>query len=153
MKTPLDLQIHPCGLDDLSSELTALLDKSLESRHRLRADQEGTLDPARIHTEAYLRQLVEAPSLVFLVARQSSGPVGFLLGRIEGAALILENLYVRPEQRRRGIAEALLLASEAEARGRGLTEVSLELEGDNTVQGLYARHGYAIEKIGLKKGL
>ena len=54
------------------------------------------------------------------------------------------HLLVRPEQRRRGVASALLAAVEGEARRRGLGRIRLQVSADNgAAQALFRACGYA----------
>ncbi|HMG48992.1 MAG TPA: GNAT family N-acetyltransferase [Inquilinus sp.] len=56
---------------------------------------------------------------------------------------ILTGMYVRPEARGLGIADALVQAVLAEARARGLDAVTLTVTaGNRPAQSLYDRHGF-----------
>jgi ribosomal protein S18 acetylase RimI-like enzyme len=55
----------------------------------------------------------------------------------------LQDVSVRPEHRRRGVATVLTAAAEAEARRRGADRLQLTVSADNeTAQALYRRSGY-----------
>jgi len=55
----------------------------------------------------------------------------------------LQDVSVRPEHRRRGIASALTAAAEREARARGFDRLRLEVGVDaEAAQALYRRAGY-----------
>lgn len=55
----------------------------------------------------------------------------------------LQDVSVRPEHRRRGVATILTAAAEAEARRRGADRLQLTVSADNEMaQGLYRRSGY-----------
>lgn len=61
-----------------------------------------------------------------------------------GRDAIIDELYVRPEARRSGIARALLDELERASPGWDVHALHLEVEGDNTeAEGLYRRRGYA----------
>ena len=61
-------------------------------------------------------------------------------------AWILHDLFVNPEHRRKGIAEALIEAVHARAKAAGACEVVLSTAHDNkTAQSLYERLGYAMD--------
>ena len=54
----------------------------------------------------------------------------------------IDDLFVRPTRRRRGIGDALMRALFAEAQSRGLRALHVEVGRDNApAQGLYARFG------------
>jgi ribosomal protein S18 acetylase RimI-like enzyme len=60
-----------------------------------------------------------------------------------GAAVWLEELYVEPEHRDRGIGRALLAATYATAREYGAGTVDLEVDVDHDrAAHLYAREGF-----------
>ena len=55
----------------------------------------------------------------------------------------LQDLYVKPEHRRRGVASRLMAAAEAFARGEGAREMRLGvLHGNRDARGFYARQGF-----------
>lgn len=87
----------------------------------------------------------------FLVALEEGELLGYLcLSSVldEGS---LDNIAVAPEQRRRGIAEALLTAAEEDARRRALAFITLEVRaGNEAAIRLYEKHGYA--RVGLRRG-
>ena len=94
----------------------------------------------------------EETVLAFLVARDGDGaPVacGALLDLGDGAAEI-KRMYVRPEQRRRGLSRRVLEALEREALRRGFDRIRLETgERQPEAMGLYRSAGYEeIEKFG-----
>ncbi|HYA39272.1 MAG TPA: N-acetyltransferase [Candidatus Methylomirabilis sp.] len=75
-------------------------------------------------------------------------------GEVAGNAVVLYrrgvhaarcySLVVRPNQRRHGIARALLKHAEAAALSRGCREMRLEMRTDNAAaRGFYRKHGYA----------
>ena len=95
------------------------------------ADYEKLLDDAKATAEDFLRE-IESPNPVIhvLIAEWEGSPAGFALyffnfstfvGR---PGLYLEDLFVRPEQRKHGIGRALLraLARIASQRGCGRME-------------------------------
>jgi GNAT superfamily N-acetyltransferase len=56
----------------------------------------------------------------------------------------IQDVYVLPEERRRGIAKRLTQAAEDEARRRGFVRISLSVsaEGNEAARGLYDALGY-----------
>ena len=61
----------------------------------------------------------------------------------EGRVAILEELYVAPVHRGRGIGSDLLAAVEAETRRRGGEVIEINVDGEDTdARRFYERHGY-----------
>ena len=60
-----------------------------------------------------------------------------------GREACLDELYLVPEVRNRGLGRRVLALLEAEARAQGVRRVFLEVERHNRVIGLYRRAGYA----------
>ena len=87
----------------------------------------------------------------FFVALEGGELLGYLcLSHVldEGS---IDNVAVAPEQRRRGIAEALLAAAEAEAKSLALAFITLEVRaGNGPAIALYEKHGFA--RVGLRRG-
>ena len=87
---------------------------------------DGPPPPVAMTAEAVRRDLLgAAPRAVLLVAELDGEAVGFATGNpvydsVRAAdALLLNDLYVRPEARRRGAGRALVAGLAAEARRRG----------------------------------
>jgi ribosomal protein S18 acetylase RimI-like enzyme len=83
---------------------------------------------------------------VALVAEDADGsePLGFALARRRGSKLArLTDLYVTPEARRRGVAEALVRQVVDEYRSHGVEFLDLEVMADNAAaRTIYARWGF-----------
>lgn len=96
-------------------------------------------------TEAMLRMQLEPDSHVFLTASAGEEVVGYV-----GMMYVLDegyisNVAVRPDQRRRGVAEALLTALEARARTLLLSFLTLEVRAGNAPAiALYEKRGYRV---------
>jgi ribosomal protein S18 acetylase RimI-like enzyme len=98
---------------------------------------------------AFLRsRLARAESVVFLAA-DADGAAGFtqLYPCFSSVAMapiwILNDLFVLPAHRRRGVAESLLTAAARHAGETGALRIELETQADNlAAQALYARLGY-----------
>ena len=114
------------------------------------ADYERLLDQV-VADEATLRdQLFEKQHAEVLFALEDGTEVGFalffhnfstFLGR---AGLYLEDLYVRPEHRRRGVARALLEKFLAACRREGVREVTVLTGDDNrTARAFYETLGFS----------
>lgn len=67
----------------------------------------------------------------------------------DGPAALLDELYVVPAQRNRGIGTDLLAAVEAEVQCRGCGILEINVDGqDVDAQRFYARHGYTATEPG-----
>ncbi|MFB6205760.1 MAG: GNAT family N-acetyltransferase [Haloglomus sp.] len=67
---------------------------------------------------------------------------------------VVQNIYVHPAARGRGIGTALLAAAEAYLREQGAAVVSLEVLADNeSARRFYRRHGYENHRVELQKDL
>jgi GNAT superfamily N-acetyltransferase len=93
-----------------------------------------------------LRQPAEDNSM-YLIAWDGDQPVGHAHIAWAGTHLGLpeiQDVFVLPEQRRRGIATELTCAAEAEARSRGWDRISLSVseDGNPHARRLYEKLGY-----------
>ena len=90
------------------------------------------------------------PGVALLLARVEEATVGFALTRrvLDEAELLL--IAVAPAARRRGVGAALLRSVIAEACGRGVAKLHLEVRAGNAAVGLYAAAGFA--KVGERRG-
>ena len=94
--------------------------------------------------------ILAMPGVALTLARIDGRIAGFALARaiLDEAELLL--LATSPRYRRRGIGAALLRSVIAEARGRGVTRVHLEVRAGNEAIALYATHGFA--RVGERRG-
>ena len=94
-------------------------------------------------TDAMLRLQLQPDSHVFLTAETGGAVVGYV-----GMLYVLDegyisNVAVRPDYRRRGVAEALLAALEARGRALMLSFLTLEVRESNApAVALYEKRGY-----------
>ena len=93
-----------------------------------------------------LRQPAEESS-TYLIAWDGDQPVGHAHIAWSGTHLAvpeIQDVFVLPEQRRRGIASELTRAAEAEARSRGWDRISLSVsqDGNPDARQLYEKLGY-----------
>ena len=93
-----------------------------------------------------LRQPVDDDS-TYLIAWDGDQPVGHAHIAWSGTQMALpeiQDVYVAPEQRRRGIASELTRAAEAEVRSRGWDRISLSVsqDGNPHARRLYEKLGY-----------
>jgi GNAT superfamily N-acetyltransferase len=67
----------------------------------------------------------------------------------DGSVALLDELYVAPALRSKGIGSRLLAAAEAEVSRRGAQVVEINVDGDDTdARRFYERHGYANHEHG-----
>lgn len=93
-----------------------------------------------------------------LVARDD-GVVGFVLFglsddgyEVSGIRGVVENLYVAPDYRNRGVGSDLLTAAESALRARGVDRISLEaMAANDDARRFYRRHGYEPHRVRLEK--
>jgi GNAT superfamily N-acetyltransferase len=96
---------------------------------------------------ARLERLLAEGDVVALVAEQPALGVGLLTMRpnvwFDGPVGLLDELYVVPDRRGRGLGTALLRAAEelVQARGGELLEINVDGE-DAGARRFYERHGY-----------
>ena len=105
----------------------------------------GDLDLAR---RFLLERFQHNESIIFLAVRQDGSAAGFtqLLPSFSSASaariLILNDLYVRPEARRKGVGALLLAAAAGFGRGIGAVRLTLATEVTNeAAQALYEAGG------------
>jgi ribosomal protein S18 acetylase RimI-like enzyme len=97
---------------------------------------------------ARLHLLLRREDVVAILTGQPSVAVAVVTLRPNvwygGHVAILEELYVAPEQRGRGLGSDLLAAVEVETRRRGGEVVEIHVDGGDTdARRFYERHGYS----------
>ena len=121
------------------SESLALLEEALR-----------TGEPVPVAFAERLRKAVESGNLEVLAARAQDRVIGvavlaYRLGvSIGGLFASIEDLYVRPEARRRGVGRALLAAIGERCAARGISYVEAQVEEDGA-EAFYAALGYGRE--------
>lgn len=100
---------------------------------------------------SFFRGELATPSMWARIAEREGVLAGYSLAWLGEGGGHLGNLAVVPSQRRRGVARALLTDLFAEARRRGVSEISLEVRASNdAAQALYREHGFRL--AGLRRG-
>ena len=104
--------------------------------------------------DAYHKELQSPQDVIMLVAKaattasslnQGSAIAGFMVSRLVAGELHINNVAVRPEFRRRGIAAQLLAAALRQGRSNGARLAFLEVRAGNTAaQGLYRGCGFQV---------
>lgn len=97
---------------------------------------------------ARLERLLSGREVVALLVGEPAVAVALLTLRpnvwCEGLVALLDELYVVPAERGRGIGAALLKAAEAVVRQRGSELLEINVDGaDTDARRFYERHGYA----------
>jgi ribosomal-protein-alanine N-acetyltransferase len=98
--------------------------------------------------DAYHKELQSPEDVIMLVAKvgnEGHAIAGFIVSRLVAAELHINNVAVRPESHRRGIAAQLLTAVLREGRRNGAHLAFLEVRAGNAAaQGLYLRCGFQV---------
>lgn len=101
-------------------------------------------------TAAFFRRLLAEPGAWLRVAERDGVLVGYSVATLQPPNADLENLATVPNQRRNGVARALMDDLYAACRERGVGEVTLEVRASNAeAQALYRAEGFAV--VGLRK--
>ncbi|TVQ82404.1 MAG: GNAT family N-acetyltransferase [Phycisphaeraceae bacterium] len=144
MSTVDAVQIQRAGVEDI--ETVVPLFEAYRAYYRADADaaRAGVFITERIRN---------ADSVVF-VARVGDEAVGFvqLFPKYSSVNLsrewILNDLFVAPEHRRKGYADALMGAAEAFARSTGAAKVTLKTELTNeSARALYESRGWRADEV------
>ena len=114
--------------------------------HRFNLEYDEPIDEPEVLERRYREQLGSGDVTVFLA---EEGPVGFAQLRYRGQiysdapAAYLEELYVVPDRRGKGLGRALLEAAIAAAREHGADIIDLGTSEDDTAaRGLYESAGF-----------
>jgi GNAT superfamily N-acetyltransferase len=104
--------------------------------------------PGKVELTKRLERLLWGPDVVALLAGEPAVGVALLTLRpnvwYEGTVALLDELYVEPGLRRRGIGTTLLKCAEVVCRERGSEILEINVDGeDHDARRFYERHGYA----------
>jgi ribosomal-protein-alanine N-acetyltransferase len=86
--------------------------------------------------------VIAKPGITWWLAKWQGQPAGFLSGWLHSGLCFLEDLFVHPDFRNRGIATALLHHVTRELRARGGGAAFLEAVVDDTPKEMYRRMGF-----------
>ena len=137
------MDVRPACLTDIPRLLTLI---------RRYWDFEGIADFAALRIELVLKQLLSGPTApgAIWVAESEGVLVGYLIVvlvlSVEHQGLMgeIDELYVLPEARLRGIGAQLLAAAEAQLTRRGCVRLQLQLgTGNARARAFYEERGYA----------
>jgi GNAT superfamily N-acetyltransferase len=97
-----------------------------------------------------LRESIEAGSIEVLVASENENPCGVAVisyrpnVSLGGAFASIEDLYVRPNARRRGVGRALLDSVDQRCASRSISYVEAQVEYEDAAS-FYSAVGYEVE--------
>lgn len=134
--------------------LATVADASLVAELLDRFNREyDTPTPGAEVLRARLERLLARADVVALLA--GDPPTGLALLTLrpnvwyEAPVALLDELYVVPAERRRGIGTVLLRAAESVCRQRGVELLEINVDGeDEDARRFYERHGYANHESG-----
>lgn len=155
------MQIRPLGEDEAARLVEELWVPYSETLAEM--DPYGGLvdDPHADATE-HRRERVREDGTFDYVAVDSGVFVGYVAGDFREAPPVVRHgdtahvneLYVRPERRREGVADALLAQAEAWATERDCVYVSLNVHRENeAAEALYCDRGYEVARYEMRKPL
>ncbi|WP_420322845.1 GNAT family N-acetyltransferase [Flagellimonas sp.] len=116
----------------------------LFNAYRVFYKQESDLDAAR----SFLKERFSNNENVIFLAFEGEEPIGFtqLFTTFSSVSMkpffVLNDLYVSPESRKKGVGEALLHAAKEHCRILNYKGLALETAVDNPAQQLYERLGW-----------
>ena len=85
-------------------------------------------------------------------AVENDVPVGLVLVDVEEGATFVDNLYVVPSHRRKGVGEKLMRYVLRELQAHCVDEVELMLTANNEVAvGLYEKLGFSVSRFRMRK--
>jgi GNAT superfamily N-acetyltransferase len=108
----------------------------------------GVATPGVCILTTRLTALLGRPDVIALLAGEPAVGLALLTLRpnvwYDGPVALLDELYVVPHQRNRGIGSALLAAAERTVRDRGCELLEINVDGqDVDARRFYERHGYS----------
>jgi len=142
--------IRPGNAEDIASVLP-LVAKTVAFHEHLDPARFGAIPDAYLRYDGWMRRSAESETGAFFVAEEDGNIVGFLLGQVQdevgiyrtGKYGMLHDLWVEPEQRRKGIGQGLVLAALERFRQAGVQQVRLDSAAQNKpAQALFAACGF-----------
>jgi ribosomal-protein-alanine N-acetyltransferase len=134
------------------SNLTELRDGGIQDLQSVNAIMQDAFDPryGEAWTKSQCMGMFSLPGVWLTLASIDDREVGFALARSTGLEAELLLLATSPQARGRGVGGALLRAVIAEAEGRGVKDLHLEVRAGNEAIQLYSREGFI--KVGERRG-
>lgn len=132
MKLEPSIGFAPAVEEDFEELLSLRIEAMRESLERI-----GRFDPSRARERLRSSFSPEHTRHVIVEGKR----VGFVAVKLEGEALLLDHLYIRPAMQGKGIGAAVLghIFAEADAEGRPLRVGALRESNANR---FYQRHGF-----------
>ena len=101
------------------------------------------------YKEYLTERIVNKEAMIFIAYTETDIPVGFVLNYFsfssvsQGSVVVLNDLFVSPDQRNKGIGNALISSSVSLAKETGAVRVGLATAKDNlNAQVLYEKMGF-----------
>ncbi len=132
--------------------LTELRAGGVQDLQAVNAIMQEAFDPryGEAWTLSQCMGMLSLPGVWLTLASVADRDVGFALARSTGLEAELLLLATSPRARGRGVGGALLRAVVAEAAGRGVKDLHLEVRAGNEAVRLYSREGFI--KVGERRG-
>jgi ribosomal-protein-alanine N-acetyltransferase len=132
--------------------LTELRAGGVQDLPAVNAIMQDAFDPryGESWTKSQCMGMLSLPGVWLTLASVADRDVGFALARSTGLEAELLLLATSPRARGRGVGGALLRAIVAEAAGRGVKDLHLEVRAGNEAIRLYSREGFT--KVGERRG-
>jgi ribosomal-protein-alanine N-acetyltransferase len=130
-------ELRAGGVQDLPA-VNAIMQEAFDARY------------GEAWTKSQCMGMLSLPGVWLTLASVADRDVGFALARSTGLEAELLLLATRPRARGRGVGGALLRAVVAEAAGRGVKDLHLEVRAGNEAIRLYSREGFT--KVGERRG-
>ncbi len=115
--------------------------------------EEASAEAARQHKDLLPQEYHTPGHKFWRVLNEAGEPVGDLWVHIRGnGRAFIYDIEMLPDQRGKGYGEATMRALEDALKPEGVTEISLNVFGDNAVaMNLYKKLGYLVVATGMRK--
>lgn len=126
-----------------------------EALHRLYRELDAEIPSPQYYGARIEDELAEVDEIlereIAVVAEEDGEVVGFVLARPRpGTRGLLSDIYVRPENRRRGLASVMAAEAVEALRAYGVTHVTLSVSADNAAaRAVYAAWGFREQALTL----
>jgi ribosomal protein S18 acetylase RimI-like enzyme len=144
------VSIRPGRAEDVAAVLP-LVAKTIAFHEQLDELRFGAVPNAHLRYEGWFKRLLEGGEGVFLVAEEGGAIVGFLMGAVQqeygmyrtGRYGMIHDLWVEPDQRRKGLGRGMVTAALDYFREQGLKQARLDSAFKNkAAQALFASCGF-----------
>lgn len=155
------MQIRPATDSDVESLVDDLWTPFM--RHLVGDDPDSSLaEGFREDAVEYRREQLEREDRIDRVANEDGRLLGYVSAEVQepppvvdrGDTLHINEVYVRPENRREGLGTALLDHAEEWGDQQGCARVTLTVDAPNDgAQALYRERGFEVTRHRMRKGL